>query len=67
LKPLLWGMAGSGGTIGKMSTSGTPDGGLFGGGGGSAVPNGGTGGRGAVRIIWPGTTRSFPSTDAGNV
>jgi hypothetical protein len=25
------------------------------------------GGRGAVRIIWPGTTRSFPSTNTGNL
>jgi hypothetical protein len=25
------------------------------------------GGVGAVRIIWPGTTRSFPSTNTGNL
>jgi hypothetical protein len=25
------------------------------------------GGGGAVRIIWPGTTRSFPSTNTGDV
>jgi hypothetical protein len=25
------------------------------------------GGQGAVRIIWPGTTRSFPSTCTGNL
>jgi hypothetical protein len=25
------------------------------------------GGAGAVRIIWPGTTRSFPSTCTGNL
>lgn len=27
----------------------------------------GCGGQGAVRIIWPGTTRSFPSTNTGNL
>lgn len=36
--------------------------------GGGANPCGGvTGGSGAVRIIWPGTTRSFPSTCTGNL
>jgi hypothetical protein len=37
----------------------------FGGGGGGADNNteGGTGGQGVVRIVWPGSTRSFPSTD----
>jgi hypothetical protein len=25
------------------------------------------GGGGAVRVIWPGTTRSFPSTNTGNL
>jgi hypothetical protein len=37
-------------------------------GGGSAVANISAykGGVGAVRIIWPGNTRSFPSTCAGN-
>jgi hypothetical protein len=25
------------------------------------------GGSGAVRIIWPGTTRQFPSTNTGNL
>jgi hypothetical protein len=28
---------------------------------------GGNGGKGAVRIIWPGNTRQFPSTNTGNV
>lgn len=37
---------------------------LYGGGGGG---NGNCGGGGAVRIIWPGTTRSFPSTNTGNL
>lgn len=36
----------------------------YGGGGGG---NGNCGGGGAVRIIWPGTTRSFPSTNTGNL
>jgi hypothetical protein len=44
-------------------------GGNYGGGGGS--PSSGTfnggGARGAVRIIWPGSTRSFPSTNTGNL
>lgn len=41
----------------------------YGGGGGgigAGAGNGGAGGVGAVRIIWPGNTRSFPSTNAGN-
>jgi hypothetical protein len=44
-------------------------GGLYGGGGGGAPnpANVGVGGPGAVRIIWPGNTRSFPSTNAGTV
>lgn len=57
------------------------NGGAYGGGGaaggyyyytdGDGVPgettnlDGGTGGSGAVRIIWPGTTRQFPSTNTG--
>ena len=31
------------------------------------VGNGGFGGVGAVRIIWPGCARSFPSTNTGDV
>jgi hypothetical protein len=27
----------------------------------------GGGGNGAVRIIWPGNTRQFPSTNTGNL
>lgn len=52
-------------------------GGLYGGGGGyinfcnpnTCVGNtsSGQGARGAVRIIWPGTTRSFPSTNTGDL
>jgi hypothetical protein len=43
-------------------------GGAHGGGGGAgwATPNS-LGGVGAVRIIWPGTTRSFPSTNTGDL
>lgn len=43
-------------------------GGLYGGGGGrSQFGSNGFGARGAVRIIWPGNTRSFPSTCTGNL
>lgn len=50
------------------------NGGAYGGGGGGAVICGGTtggypqstsGGNGAVRIVWPGNTRQFPSTCVG--
>jgi hypothetical protein len=42
---------------------------LFGGGAGAFGSDGssGGGGGGAVRIIWPGNTRSFPSTDTGDL
>jgi hypothetical protein len=43
---------------------------LYGGGGGgngNGTSLGGFGGGGAVRIIWPGTTRQFPSTNTGNI
>lgn len=48
------------------------DAGQFGGGGGrystaASYGTGGYGGGGAVRIIYPGTTRSFPSTNTGNL
>ncbi len=49
------GKAGSGGTDGSNSQTG----GVYGGGGGG---NGASGGGGAVRIIWPGCSRTFPST-----
>jgi len=52
------GYGGSGGTSGSGA-----NGGLYGGGNNW----GGTGGGGAVRIIWPGNTRSFPSTNTGNL
>ena len=65
---------GSGGTNGgdgmghySGSTADGGNGGLYGGGatsgGGGGTPNGGIAGKGAVRIIWPGTTRQFPSTN----
>jgi hypothetical protein len=40
----------------------------YGGGGGiSCLPNYAYGWNGAVRIIYPGTTRSFPSTNTGDL
>lgn len=57
-QPGIGGGGGSGGTTGGDQFSG--DGaGLYGGGGANGY-NGGM--SGAVRIIWPGNTRSFPST-----
>lgn len=58
--------AGKGGSGGADGTDNTSQGGQYGGGG----PSDGsfrTGAGGAVRIIWPGTTRSFPSTNTGNL
>ena len=62
------GGAGSSGTAGATGESNTTDGvnrggagGLFGGGGGNSATSG-NGGGGAVRIIWPGNVRQFPST-----
>ena len=64
------GGGGSGGASGA-NTSGTSGGagGAYGGGGGfnDNLTTGGAGAVGAVRIIWPGTTRSFPSTNTGNL
>jgi len=63
------GGGGSGGTNGSNS-GGYTLGGAYGGGAGSANGTdntGGNGGSGAVRIIWPGNTRSFPSTNTGNL
>jgi len=56
------GSGGANGSAGCCSNSGAP--GAYGGGRGY---NGSTGANGAVRIIWPGTTRSFPSTCTGNL
>lgn len=66
------GGGGSGGTSGTAATgagiyqSAAGNGGSYGGAGGSGRPGGSAGG-GAVRIIWPGTTRQFPSTNTGDV
>lgn len=62
------GGGGSGGGDGGNSTASVAgSGGLFGGGPGFCPCLGnGTGGRSAVRIIWPGCARSFPSTRTGN-
>lgn len=69
-----------GGNGGDQSSFNGGVGGSFGGGGGMGgylydffydsfnyVGPGGNGGNGAVRIIWPGNTRQFPSTNTGNV
>jgi hypothetical protein len=52
---------GSGGRAGNSDGPGL--GGSYGGGGRGG---GGAGSSGAVRIIWPGTTRSFPTTGTAN-
>jgi len=59
------GAGGGGGGSGGTNASGG-NGGVYGAGGGGG---GGctSGGGGAVRIIWPGTTRSFPSTNTGDL
>ena len=63
------GSGGSAGVNGNGTCSGnTPlSGGAFG--GGAATNNGklARGAGGAVRIIWPGTSRSFPNTQTGNL
>lgn len=59
------GGGGSGGQDGNDYSDGSHGGGLYGGGGGRNAN--GAGGCGAVRIIWPGTTRQFPSTNTGNL
>ena len=65
------GQGGSGGSPGSYTYAGGAAAGSYGGGGGGGSTNGGLwggfGGGGAVRIIWPGTTRSFPSTNTGDL
>lgn len=68
------GGGGSGGTAGcNGANSGCcrfgGNGGAYGGGGGqgSSTSKNGTGANGAVRIIWPGNTRQFPSTNTGDL
>jgi len=65
--PSNGGGGGSGGTAGgSTSTTAGGAGGAYGaGGGGSGPATGGAGGVGAVRIVWPGNTRTFPSTNVG--
>lgn len=69
-----YGTGGGGGSGGSSGATGTyspaGNGGGYGGGGGANMYNGttaGNGASGAVRIIWPGTTRQFPSTNTGNL
>jgi len=66
------GGGGSGGANGGNATRlySAGYGGAYGGGGGGSWYCANVqqpGGSGAVRIIWPGTTRSFPSTNTGNL
>ena len=58
------GGGGSGGSNGINGNIGG-NGGAYGGGGGNGITR--SGGVGAVRIIWPGTTRQFPSTGTGDL
>lgn len=58
------GKGGSGGTDGNSTNN---RGGSYGGGAAATFNGSSIGGDGAVRIIWPGTTRSFPSTNTGNL
>jgi len=64
------GGGGSGGTDGGTTSAGAVgSGGYYGGGGGGRGDGAalGYGRLGAVRIIWPGNTRSFPSTNTGDL
>ena len=80
--PTNGGGGGGGGSGGASGASGVNsggglvnggDGGAYGGGGGAAAYSTNPsvvrklGGVGAARIIWPGTTRSFPSTNTGDL
>lgn len=64
-----------GSNAGSSSNTGGSAGAIYGGGGGGGSVQGsipsskpaGTGGGGAVRIIWPGTTRQYPSTCTNDV
>ncbi|PZO83267.1 MAG: hypothetical protein DI626_09190 [Micavibrio aeruginosavorus] len=62
----IYGGANQGGGVGLLGLGSNGAAGQ--GGSGGAVPNygGGGGGNGAVRIIWPGNARSFPSTRTAN-
>jgi hypothetical protein len=52
-------------TPGNSYTVVVGSGGSGGGGCGFGFGRGGSAGAGAVRIVWPGNTRQFPSTCAG--
>lgn len=58
------GTGGSGGETGPSSYPGAYPQGNYGGGSGAGSARAGNGG---VRIIWPGTSRSFPSTNTGDL
>ena len=58
------GTGGSGGETGPSSYPGSYPQGNYGGGSGAGSARAGNGG---VRIIWPGTTRAFPSTNTGDL
>jgi len=60
------GQGGSGGLPSSI-TYNVPNGGAYGGGGAGSRTTRGTPTSGAVRIIWPGTTRAFPSTNTGDL
>lgn len=59
------GTSSGGGGSGGANSCGRYGGAYGGGGGGGSTSTGG--GTGAIRIIYPGTTRSFPSTNTGNL
>lgn len=61
------GSGGANGLSGSGASGCNGRGGAYGGGAGSGSRVVGDGGVGAVRIIWPGTSRSFPSTNTGNL
>jgi hypothetical protein len=56
----MGGRGGSGGSAGSYT-------GLGGEHGGGGSTSSGVGGNGVVRIIWPGTTRYYPSTCTGTL
>jgi hypothetical protein len=55
------------GGVGGTGGAGSGGSGSSYGGGGGFSAAGNSGGNGAVRIIWPGTSRSFPSTNTGDL
>ncbi|SDG19249.1 phage tail protein [Sulfitobacter delicatus] len=63
-----WGYSAPAGRGGSGGDQGTSSGGAFGGGGGGGRSTVGfAGGNGALRIIWPGNTRQFPSSNTADV